>query len=95
MFYFSAPGLSLDAMLKMIKIELKKIIDPDQYMFFEQGIRGRISYINKRYSEASKDVNIFYLDMNDLYGWDKTYQLAILNGLKYKWNLTKINENKK
>ena len=34
-------------MLKMIKVELEKISDPDKYMFFEQGMRGGISYINK------------------------------------------------
>ena len=45
--YFSAPGLSWDAMLKMTKVELEKISDPDKYMFFEQGMRGGISYINK------------------------------------------------
>ena len=45
-------------MLKMTKVEFKK----------EQGIRSGISYINKRYSEASKDVHIFYQDMNNLYG---------------------------
>ena len=27
-------------MLKMTKIELGKISDPDKYMFFEHGIRG-------------------------------------------------------
>ena len=48
--YFSAPGLSWDAMLNMTKIELEKIKDPDKYMFFEQGMRGGVSYINKRYS---------------------------------------------
>ena len=51
--YFSAPGLSWDAMLKMTKIELGKISDPDNYMFFEQGMRGDISYINKIYSKAN------------------------------------------
>ena len=50
-------------MLKMTKVELEKISDPDKYMFFEQGMRGGVSYINKRYSEASKNVNILYLDM--------------------------------
>ena len=40
MHYFSAPGLSWDTMLKMTKIELEKINDPDKYMFFEQGMRG-------------------------------------------------------
>ena len=45
--YFSAPGLSWDPMLKMIKVELEKISDLDKYMFFEQRMRGGISYINK------------------------------------------------
>ena len=38
-------------MLKMTKIELEKINDPD--MFFEQGMRGGISYINKKFSKAN------------------------------------------
>ena len=50
--YFSGPGFSWDAMLKMTKIELEKISDPDKYMFFEQGMRCGVSYINKRYSNA-------------------------------------------
>ena len=72
----------------MIKIELKKISDPDKYMFFEQGIRGGISYINKRYSEASKDVHIFYLDMNNLYGCTMSQYLPISD---FKW-VKNINE---
>ena len=46
--YFSAPGLSWDAMLKMTGVMVQKISDPDKYMFFEQGMRGIVSYINKR-----------------------------------------------
>ena len=61
-------GLSWDGMLKMTKAELEKIIDPDKYIFFEQGIRGEISDINKRNSEASENVNILYFVMNNLYG---------------------------
>ena len=34
--YFSAPGLSWDAMLKMTSIELEKISDIDQYLFIEK-----------------------------------------------------------
>ena len=33
---FSAPGLPWDAMLKMTKIELEKISDPDKYMFLNK-----------------------------------------------------------
>ena len=33
-------------MLKMTKIELKHIPDPDMYIFFEKVTRGRTSYIS-------------------------------------------------
>ena len=37
-------------------------------MSFEQGMRGGVSYNNKRYSEASKNKHILCFDMNSLYG---------------------------
>ena len=40
-------------MLKMTKVELEKTSDPDKYMLFEQGMRGGVSYIDKRYSKAN------------------------------------------
>ena len=55
--YFSAPGLSWDAMLKMTKVERKKISDPNKYIFIEKGMRGGITYINKRYSKAKSANN--------------------------------------
>ena len=89
--YFSAPGLSWDAMLKMTKVELEKISDPDKYMFFEQGMRGGVSYINKRYSEASKNKHILYFDMNNLYGHAMSQYLPYAN---FKWvkNIDKIEQ---
>ena len=38
--YLSKPGLSQDAMLKMTRIELELIPDPEMYIFFEKGRRG-------------------------------------------------------
>ena len=78
--YFSSPGLSWDAMLKMADIKLEKRSDIDKYLFIEKGLRGGISYIAKRYAKAnnkylndydSKKPSTFisYLDMNNLYGW--------------------------
>ena len=78
--YFSAPGLSWDAMLKMTKVKLEKISDADIHLFIEKGMRGGISYINKRYSKANNEncpnydkekllKYINYLDMNNLYGY--------------------------
>ena len=65
-------------MLKMTGVALEKISDPDKNMFFEQGMRGRVSYINKRYSETSKNKHILYLD--ELCG--NIFLLIILNGSK-------------
>ena len=53
--YFSAPRLSWDVMLKRTKVELEKINDPDKYMLFEHGMRGGVSYPNKKYSEANNE----------------------------------------
>ena len=78
--YFSSPGLSWDAMLKMTGVRLKKIVDIDMYLFIAKGLRGGISYIAERYAKANnkymKDYDptkpsnyISYLDMNNLYVW--------------------------
>ena len=78
--YFSSPGLSWDAMLKMTGIELEKISDIEKYLFIEKGLREGTSSIAKRYSKANNkycldydpkkpSTFISYLDMNNLYGW--------------------------
>ena len=78
--YFSSPGLSWDAMLKMTGVKLEKISDIDKCLFIETGLRGGISYIAKRHAKANnKYMNdydptrqstfISYLDMNNLYVW--------------------------
>ena len=43
--YFSSPGLSWDAMLKMTDVKLEEIADIDKYVFIKKGLRGGISYI--------------------------------------------------
>ena len=78
--YFTSPGLSWDAMLKMTNIKLELMVDVDMFQFIEKGMRGGISYIANRYGEANnrymKTYNekasskyIMYLDANNLYGW--------------------------
>ena len=83
--YFSSPGLSWDAMLKMNNVKLEKISDIDQYLFIEKGSTEEISYISKRYAKANnqymsdydpeKSSYITYLDKNNLYGWSMSEYL--------------------
>ena len=88
---FRAPGLSWDAMLKMTKVELEKTSDPDNYMFFQQGMRGGVKYTNKRYSDASKNVNVLYLDISNLYGCAMMQYLPI-SGFKWVKDINKIEQ---
>ena len=46
--YFSSPGTSWDAMLKMTRIELELILDTDMSQSTEKGTRTGISYTAKR-----------------------------------------------
>ena len=41
--YFSSPGLSRDAMLKMTSVRLEKIFDIVMYLLIEKGSKGGIS----------------------------------------------------
>ena len=76
-------------MLKMTGVELELFSDPDQYLFFEQSIRGgvsasfkRLSCANNRYMGDKFDPEklekyIIYLDMNNLYGFSMSQPLPI------------------
>ena len=77
--YFSSPGLSWDAMLKMTGVKLQKISDIVKYLFPEKELRGGIFYIAKRYAKANNkymndydpekpSIFITYQDMNNLCG---------------------------
>ena len=91
--YFSSPGLSWDALLRMTKINLDLITDTDQQLFIEKGMRGGISYIAHRHAVANnkymknydpevESSYIMYLDANNLYGWAMSQSLPFKD---FKW----------
>ena len=82
--YFSSPGLSWDAMLKMSVVKLEKISDIDVHLFVEKGMRGGIGYISKRYCKSDEDSTILYLDMNNLYGTLISFYNLSYDGLIFK-----------
>ena len=80
--YFTLPGYSWDACLKMTGVKLELLQDPTMYLFFENSIRGGIAMISNRYAKANNKYledrddydptepakYITYLDANNLYG---------------------------
>ena len=78
--YITLPNYAWDVMLKMTKVNLEQLTDPDMYLMCEQGIRGGISMISHRYAKANNkylddyddklpNSYIIYLDANNLYGY--------------------------
>ena len=78
--YYSAPGLSWDALLKKTGVELELLTDMDMHLMIERGMRGGISMVSKRHAKANnprvegydpaQPTNyITYFDANNLYGW--------------------------
>ena len=95
--YFSFPGLSWDAMLKMTGVKLEKISDIDKHLSIEKGLRGGIYYVPKRCAKAKNKYTNDYdpkkpwifitsLDMNNLYGWALSKYL-LYGGFKWLENV--------
>ena len=100
-YYYTAPGLAWDAMLKMTKINLELLSDVDKLLMIEKGIRGGISIISNRYGKANnkymKDYNkkepskyLMYVDANNLYGFAMSQKLPVHS---FKWMSNKEIEN--
>ena len=87
--YVSAPNLSWDAMLKCTDVNIELASDPAIFPFYDEGLRGGICSISKRYARANNPymkhlfdpskptTYIIYLDANNLYGWAMSQPLPI------------------
>ena len=76
--YFISPNLAWDAMLKMTESNLQLLNDIDMVLMIEQGMRGGVSVVSKKYTCANNahvsgynltkpTALLTYLDMNNLY----------------------------
>ncbi|XP_031633841.1 uncharacterized protein LOC116347406, partial [Contarinia nasturtii] len=92
--YYTAPGLSWDAMLKYTRVQIELFTDVDMIYFIESSIRGGIAQVSHRYAKANNrymnekfDPNtpenyIMYFDANNLYGHAMSQSLPIGD---YQW----------
>ena len=82
LWYYSTPGLAWDALFLTTGQKLELITNQDMYMMIEQGLRGGISMVSRRYAKANNPgmgegkwnadklkTYLLYLDANNLYGW--------------------------
>lgn len=78
--YYTAPGLSWDAMLRMTEVKLELLTDVDMLHFFKKGMRGGVSMCSgrkaianntflKNYDATKPTSFIMYLDATNLYGY--------------------------
>ena len=96
--HYTAPGLSYDAMLKTTGVTLELLTDINMAQMIEKGIRGGVSMISTRHSQANNKYigsdydpsepskYIQYLDANNLYGWAMSQKLPIGN---FRWMTVK------
>ena len=103
-YLLSAPGLAWQACLKKTDVKLEVLTDVDMLLMIEKKTRGGICHAIHRYAKANnkymknydknkKSSYIQYLDANDLYEWAMSQKLLV-DGLKWKKNMLKFNENK-
>ena len=88
LYFMTTPALAYASALRLTKIELEQISDPDMYLFMEQYKRGGFCGVNRRHAEVNhedapgydpeKPVKLgFYFDANNLYGEKKVIKMSL------------------
>jgi len=93
--YYSSPGLSWDAALKMTGVKLSLLTDIDMLLMFESSIRGGISTVSNRSANANNKYMgdsydptkptsyIHFVDANSLYGYSMGRNKMPVGGFKW------------
>ena len=55
--------------------ELELLKDLEMYSFFESGVRGGMTFVNKHQAVHDAETQLLYIDINNLYGWALSQQL--------------------
>src|SRR5690606_18620531 len=91
--FISLPHFSWNAALKLTKVKLDLVTDPDMYLFIENSIRGGICQQSLRHIRANNlhcpdfnpledESHILYVDANSLYGYAMSQPLPMSN---FRW----------
>lgn len=82
--YCGMPGLTYSFCFKYLNLRLETLQDPTQYTFFEEGIRGGMSFVNQHHSKrriatvgGEQHQHLFYVDANALYTSALTQRLPM------------------
>ena len=67
--------MSWASALKSKKHDIELLQDPEIYKMFDSGIRGGMTFINSHHVAASDVDQLFYVDVNNLYGWALSQKL--------------------
>lgn len=92
--YFSSAHFTMDAFLRYSDQTIDLIRDVNMYLLFKKLVKGGLSMVSKRFSEASNkyltptlpvsdSTYLLYLDANNLYGWAMMQPLPYRN---FKWH---------
>jgi hypothetical protein len=82
--FYSIPGLAFASALKMLPRPLDLLQDPTMYEFFENGVRGGMTFVNHHRVTANENTQLLYIDINNLYGWALSQKLPCAD---FEWVL--------
>jgi len=80
--FFSIKGLTWASAFKMTGSRVDLLQDISMYEWYESAIRGGLCFVNIHYSKREKDVELLYVDVNNLYGWALSEYLPCSN---FEW----------
>ena len=91
--YYTSPGLSWDALLKVTDCQIELLSDLEMINFIRSGIRGGLSQCSHRQASAHNKYThpgetiedpsyLMYYDVNNLYGWAMCQKLPVG---EYEW----------